>query len=270
MRSVEFGRGLLAFASACLAILSLIYGDNAPLGRSLPAGFPWRDLWVYGPVIILAAASAGLCLARSALASALTITGYQAFSLVTCLPAILSNPLSLGAWYGFCETLTSLAGAGIFYALWRQQSPGSHLPAISALAVRVAQILFGLTCVFYGWSHFAYADYTASMVPTWLPTPLGFAYFTGLCHIAAGIGITLGVLPRLAATLEALMMTLFGLLVWVPSFLARPRPQWATPLENQWSELVVNVLLATSAYMVAISLRDRAWGWGRPRANSPA
>ena len=98
------------------------------------------------------------------------------------------------------------------------------------------------------------------MVPTWLPARLGFAYFTGLAHIAAGVGVTVGVLPRLAATLEAVMMALFGLLVWVPTFLAHPRPQWATPPENQWSELVVNVLLATAAYLVAMSLRDRPWG----------
>jgi uncharacterized membrane protein YphA (DoxX/SURF4 family) len=267
MRSVEFGRGLLAFASACLAILCFIYGDNAPLGRSLAAGVPWRDLWVYGPVTILAAASAGLCFARLALPSALTITGYHAFTLLTCLPAILSNPVSVGAWYGFCETLTSLTGGVIFYAMLRLQAPGSRLPAVTAFVVRLAQILFGLTCVFYGWSHFAYADYTASMVPTWLPARLGFAYFTGLAHIAAGIGIALGVLPRLAATLEAMMMTLFGLLVWVPSFLTQPRPQWATPPENQWSELVVNLLLATAACLVAISLRDRPWSYAsRTRA----
>jgi len=88
----------------------------------------------------------------------------------------------------------------------------------SERCVRMAQVLFGLTCVFYGWSHFAYADYTASMVPNWLPSRLGLAYFTGLGHIAAGIGIIVWILPRLAATLEAIMMSLFGLLVWVPSF----------------------------------------------------
>jgi uncharacterized membrane protein len=124
-------------------------------------------------------------------------------------------------------------------------------------------MVFGVCCVFYGVSHFVYASYTASMVPVWLPARLGFAYLTGLAHIAAGTGIILGILPRLAATLEALMMSLFGLLVWVPSFFAEPRPRWATPAHNQWSELVVNVALAASAWIVATSMRDRRWGLQR-------
>jgi uncharacterized membrane protein YphA (DoxX/SURF4 family) len=128
-------------------------------------------------------------------------------------------------------------------------------------AVRTAQILFGLTCVFYGWSHFVYANYTAGMVPAWLPSRLALAYFTGLAHVAAGIAIVFGVLPRLAAVLEAIMMSLFGLLVWVPSFFAQPRPQWATPPEHQWSELAVNLVLAASAWIVAISLGSRSWAF---------
>jgi uncharacterized membrane protein YphA (DoxX/SURF4 family) len=126
--------------------------------------------------------------------------------------------------------------------------------------VRTAQVLFGLTCIFYGWSHFVYADYTASMVPTWVPGSLAFAYLTGLAHVAAGMAIIFGILPRLAAVLEALMMSLFGLLVWVPSFFAQPRPQWATPPERQWSELTVNLVLAAAAWIVAISFL-----WPTPR-----
>jgi hypothetical protein len=53
---------------------------------------------------------------------------------------------------------------------------------------------------------------------------------------------------------------LFGLLVWVPSFFARPRPQWATPPQNQWSEVIVNLVLAAFAWVVVASLRNRPWG----------
>jgi len=179
--------------------------------------------------------------------SVLTIGMYLAVWAALSVPPILSKPLSVDAWYPFCEALTALLGAWILYVLLRGKGP-----------VRAAQALFGLTCIFYGWSHFLYADYTAGMVPAWLPRHLAFAYFTGLGHVAAGVAIIVGVLPRLAAILEAIMMSLFGLLVWVPSFFAQPPPKWATPPHHQWSELVVSLLLAASAWIVAISLRDTA------------
>jgi uncharacterized membrane protein YphA (DoxX/SURF4 family) len=260
MRIVGVGHGLFAVAAASLAILSFTYGDFAPMGQSLPAWIAWRETWVYGSALLLLGASIGVCFSRTALPSMLTIGTYQAVWGVICAPPILSQPLSVGAWYGFCEALTALVGTWILYTMLRWQSQGSEMPIASERAVRAAQVLFGLACVFYGWSHFAYADYTASMVPAWLPGRLGFAYFTGLGHLAAGIGIVVGVLPRLAATLEAIMMSMFGLLVWVPSFFAQPRPEWATPPQNQWSELVVNLVLAASAWIVVTSLRNRPWG----------
>ncbi len=259
---IVFGRVFFAVAAASLAILSLSYGEFGPSGRSLPGWIPWRETWVYVSAVLLLAAGAGLCLSRTAVTGALTIAAYLAVWAALGVPPILSKPLSIGAWYGFCEAMTSLGGAWILYAMLRRQSRRSEIPIAGERAVRVAQVLFGLTCVFYGSSHFVYADYTAGMVPAWLPNRLGLAYFTGLGHIAAGIGIVAGILPRLAAALEAIMMSLFGLLVWVPSFFAQPRPQWATPPHNQWSELVVNLLLAASACIVATSLKNGPWGFG--------
>jgi len=135
---------------------------------------------------------------------------------------------------------------------------------ISDGAVRTAQVLFGLTCVFYGCSHFVYPEYTATLVPVWLPGRLALAYFTGLGHVAAGLAIIFGIIPRLAAVLEAIMMSLFAMLVWIPSFFAQPTPQWATPPEHQWSELTVNLVLAASAWIIAISLGSRSWAFASP------
>ena len=259
MRSAGLGQGLFAIASGSLAIWSLRYGDFAWGAQALLAGIPWREAWVYASALILLAASAGLCFPRTALPGISTIGAYQAVGIAISIPLVLSKPLSIGAWYAFCEGLTALVGASVLYAMLWQKSRGPGILIASKGAVRTAQVLFGLTCVFYGWSHFVYADYTASMVPTWLPGHLALAYLTGLGHIAAGVAIIFGVLPRLAAVLEAIMMSLFGLMVWVPSFFAQPRPQWATPAQHQWSELTVNLVLAASAWIVAISLeRDAA------------
>jgi uncharacterized membrane protein len=199
------------------------------------------------------AAAAGLCFARTAVASVLAIAVCRALVGAVFIPDIVSHPLSIAGWYPFCEALTSLVGAWVLYALLQRQSGESGRLA-SGGALRAALVLFGLTCVFYGISHFLYVDYTAGMVPGWLPSHLAFAYFTGAGHIAAGVAIVIGIIPGLAATLEATMMSLFGLLVWVPSFFMQPRPKWAGPPDNQWSELVVNVVLAASAWIVAIYL----------------
>jgi uncharacterized membrane protein YphA (DoxX/SURF4 family) len=259
MRIDGLGHGLFVLALASVAILSVSYDNFVPLGQPFPAWLPGREVWIYGSALLLLLASAGLCFPRTAVASAATVAVYQVLWAIICAIPIFSKPLSVGAWYGFCEALAPLVGAWILYAMLCWQSRRSHTGIASDGAVRVAQALFGLTCVFYGWSHFAYADYTASMIPAWLPGHSGFAYITGLGHIAAGIGLVIGVLPRLAATLEAIMMSLFGLLVWVPSFFAQPKPGWATPPQNEWSELVVSLMLAAVAWMVATSLRYRPW-----------
>jgi uncharacterized membrane protein len=267
MRMAVLARGLFAVAAVSLALFSLVYGDFAPGGAALPDWLPWRSGWVHVCAVLVLAAGIGLCFPRTALPSVLVIGAYLALWAVIGIPEILSQPVSIGGWYPFCEALTSLVGAWILYAMLRPALAPTAKARASGYGVRTAQILFGLTCVFYGASHFAYAKYTASMVPIWLPQPLGFAYFTGLGHIAAGIAIIVGIVAAWAATLEASMMSLFGLLVWVPSFFAHPPPQWATPPHNQWSELVVNIILAAAAWVVAASLthnsgtatRSRAW-----------
>ena len=261
MRSVALARILVVVSVASVALLSLAYGDFVPLGQSFGPWLPWRAAWVQGSALFLLAAGTGLCFSRTALPSALGLCMYQAAFAVMCALPIFSQPLGVGAWYGFCEALAPLIGALILYALLRGQAGRPQAPITGERALRAAQVLFGLSCVFYGWSHFAYADYTATFVPSWLPGRLGFAYLTGLGHVAAGIGLVVGVLPRLAATLEAAMMSLFGLLVWVPSFFADPTPAWATPPQVRWSELVVTYVLAAAAWVVAIFLGNRSWGF---------
>ncbi|HEV2702357.1 MAG TPA: hypothetical protein VGV09_12035 [Steroidobacteraceae bacterium] len=257
MQTVTPARAIFAFATASVAALSLSYGDFVPRGQPYPAWLPGREVWIYGSALLLLAVSGGLCVRRTALPSLVTLGVYQILWILICSLPIFSAPLGIGTWYGFCEALTPLIGAGFLYAMLRWSSRDLPMPIATRRVVRVAQAVLGLTWVFYGWSHFIYADYTAGMVPGWLPDHLGFAYFTGGAHIAAGVAIMVGVLPGLAATLEALMMTLFGLMVWVPSFFMHPRPAWATQTQNQWSELSVNLLLAATAWVLATLLRSR-------------
>jgi uncharacterized membrane protein len=236
---------LFAFASASLGLLSLAYGISSLTGRSVPGGMAWREIWIYASGALAVLAAAGLCYRRTAWPSAVSIGAYLGIWALTLTPQILAKPLSFEGWYGFCEALSALTGAWILCVTLSPRPTGRSVP--------LARAIFALTCLFYGASHFAYADYTAGMVPPWLPGHLAWAYLTGAAHLAAGLGILFGIRAVLAATLEALMMSLFGLLVWVPSFFAHPPPPWAGPPVNQWSELVVSLLLAAAAWVIVAS-----------------
>jgi uncharacterized membrane protein len=264
MRISGLGRALFAVSAAGLAILCLVYGNFAPLIEAPPAWLPRPEFWAYGSGAILLAASAGLLFARTAPASAVIVGAFGAAWTVARARPVFLKPLVVGSWYGVGEALGPLLGAWILYALLRRNHGA---PAVTVMtgdrALRVARVLFGAACVVYGAAHFAYAAYTAKMVPAWLPDRTGIAYLTGAFHAAAGLGLLFGVLPRLAATLEATMLSLFGVLVWLPSFFAQPVPDWASPMQVQWSETFVSFLLAASAWIVAASLRGTPRGLAR-------
>ncbi len=251
VNAVAVARGVFALASTSLALWILVFGQWVP--QPLPAGLALRDILTYAGAVVILLASVGLCIARTAVASVLTLGAYQAVSAALAVPQALATPQSLDAWYPFVEAVTPLAGAGVLYVMVRRSMRGPSAAHAERTTLRAAQSLFGATCVFYGASHFAYAAYTATLVPAWLPAPLLVAYATGACHVAAGLALIIGIAPRLAAALEATMMSLFGLVVWIPSFFAQPHPSWARPAAQRWSELVVTFVLAAAAGVVTLS-----------------
>jgi uncharacterized membrane protein YphA (DoxX/SURF4 family) len=264
MRILGFGHALFGLAVAGLAVLGLVYGDFTPILEPFPALLPWPEAWTCLSAAILLAASACLIFPPAATVSAMIIGVFASVWVMTRARSVFLTPLSVGSWYGVCEALGPLVGAWVLYILLHRRSVARSANAMTSdRALHIARLLFGAACVVYGAAHFAYGAYTAAMVPKGLPDRMGFAYFTGACHAAAGFGLLFGVFPRLAATMEAIMLTLFGVLVWLPSFFAQPRPGWASPIQNQWSETFLTFLLAASAWIVASSLASTPWGIAR-------
>jgi uncharacterized membrane protein YphA (DoxX/SURF4 family) len=255
MRKIGCGDALFATSVAGVAVLSLVYGNFVPLLDPIPGS----KVLTFALGLLLLATSFGLFFARTLAASAITIAMCAtAWALVRTAP-IVQAPLSFGSWYGFCEAVSMLAGGWTLYALHRRHyHVGKLAPLTRDIGLRVARGLFGVACLEYGIAHFAYATYSLPFVPTWLPARVPLLYATGIFHAAAGAGLILGVLPRLAARLEATMIILFGVLVWLPSFFTNPTPKWAGNLQNQWSETIVTFLLAGVACLIAESLSSDA------------
>ena len=70
--------------------------------------------------------------------------------------------------------------------------------------------------------HFVYHDFVAQLVPSWIPGPMLWTYFTGAALIAGGVGMLVAPTARLAATMSGVMILLWVPMVHVPRALAGP------------------------------------------------
>jgi len=253
-----------------LGLLSLIYRSYALQWEPVPAFVPAPFAYLSGAILVLAAAALAI---RGAMAwGALVLAGFLGLWVVALkipeatavLPQITKASSLIGTGLGIFEDLGMACGAWTLYALSARCGEKPTLKTLGGeVGLRAARIVFGVACIEYGASHFAFAGFTAQMVPGWLPQRLFFAYLTGAGHLIAGIALVTGVLPRLAATLEAVMMSSFVLLVHIPMVL------WHKAGEGHmnWTLLFVASSLASSAWAMSGALKDRPWGLkGQARA----
>ena len=225
-----------------LGVLTIFYRDFALSWQPVPDWLPARRVLIYVSGCALLGGGAALLWPRSATQGALFLVVYLAMFWV--LPQVLKaapKPASIGLWLGFFETVGVMCGAGLIWSARRR----------SDAAWQLFFRLFGACCVFYGLSHFAYAEFTATMVPAWLPQRLWLAYVTGAVHIAAGLALLLEWRIRLAAWLEGLMMSSFVLLVHLPSVWTQPAPAWALTLRTELTPLFWASALAATALLIA-------------------
>jgi len=229
----------LAVGLGALGVLSLGSGDFAFQWQPVPPDVPGRATLASAVGALEVAAAALLMLAgrlrvAGAWLAAVLLLGWAALH----VPSVVQQPTAIVDWLGLAETAAMASAALMLAAVL---SGGASAAAIR----RVAPVVFGLSALVFGLSHFKYAEFTAQMIPAWLPERITLAVLTGAAHALAGLAIAVGVLRPLAAWLEALMMASFVVLVHVPRVTAHPSSRM------EWTMLFVAVTLSASASLVA-------------------
>ncbi len=255
MRIAGMGHVVFALAFVALGALSLFSGDFAYVWQPVPPDIPGRALLAYVSGTLMCATGVGLLIKRSFATTSFVTTVYALIWLLLLhVPHVVMAPLQEVNWGGCAEIVTLVAAAWILYA--STSVPNSRLYVASLTGVKVVRIarwMFALAIPLIGLEHLIYAQPTADLVPAWLPDRMGWAYMTGIAHIAAGVAILVAVLPRLAATLEAVMMGCFTLFVWAPAVIATPTQRFA------WTALLMSTVITAAAWIVADSYRGAPW-----------
>ena len=110
---------------------------------------------------------------------------------------------------------------------------------------RLGRSLFALTLTVFGIQHLIYGQFVATLIPSWIPGRLFFAYAVGIAFIAATLSILSGIKARLAATLLGIMF-----LTWV-FILHSPRVMAASTNGNEWTSLLVALAMSGGSWIVA-------------------
>jgi len=241
MKAALYARTLFGASAALFGVLALMWHDPdtwQSVSRiwRLPAGA------LFGEALMVALIAGGvmLMIPRAARpASILLGVIYAIFSLL-CIPGILKAPAVYVEYGSFFEQFSLLCGAVAVYASTQTNA------ARAASVGRVARIGLGLCTVSFTLAQIFYLKFTASLVPTWLPpNQIFWTILTTIAFGLAAIAILINLRARLAMRLLALMLGLFGLLVWVPQLVAQPRAH------GNWSEFALNYLITAAVWVVA-------------------
>ncbi len=253
-RIASVGQAVFAVTMIALGILGLIQGGFTPTWTGVPKSVPAREALAYLCTGVSLVTGIGLLWRRTALvASRVLLTYLLAWLVLFRLSHIFTAPKSLDTWWSCGDTLVMAAAAWALYAWIDGDRDGEGLSfATGDNGVRIARMLYGVALIPFGVAHFINLKDTAGLVPGWLPWHMAWASFTGGAFIAAGVAMLIGVCARLAATLSALEMGVFTLLVWVPMVVAGPNA-------FQWSEFVDSWALSAGAWVVADSYRGMPW-----------
>jgi len=226
-----------ALGAILLGAVGIWFHDFAMQWQPVPDSFPSRTALAIVSGLLLILGGGETLSGKFARGGALLLAAiYGLWVLILHVPIVVSKPADLGTWNGVAEIVLMTAGAVALYA----GSRGKHgaLTDAACIATGLCSLLFGAT-------HFEYAQFTAAMVPAWIPPGQYFwAYATGIVHIVAGLALVSGIRPRLGATVLAAMMVLFVALVHVPRVFESPGEQL------EWTMLGVAMSLAGASWLV--------------------
>ena len=183
--------------------------------------------------VLLVAAGVGLLSRFKAQAAWAALVVLLLWDLILNVPGLVTAPANEDSW------LEVGMATMVVVAAWL-------LTGTSRL--RTARTIFGLALIPVGLSHFFFWQVTLSLVPGWMPVPAFWVALVGIAHLAAGLGVLVGVLPRFAAMLEAGQLVAFAFLVWLPRVIAPPFKQF------NLTEGLGTLLIGAAAWVMADAL----------------
>jgi hypothetical protein len=130
----------------------------------------------------------------------------------------------LATFFEISPTVLSMCGAGVlisFVALWAARDDIARARGLDKV-VALSNLCFAAPLAVFGALHLAAARALATMVPSYMPWPLFWAYFFGFALLAASLSIATKILVRWSGLLFGIAMFCFVAMMDIPGALQTP------------------------------------------------
>jgi uncharacterized membrane protein len=252
-RFLKLGRLFFAVPLVVFGIQYFLYGHYS---GGLPPVPPWTPGGAIGAYLIGAfLLAAGISLTVNWNDRLFAVLLGVVFLL--CVVFLQCQRLSAVIHDGTSRTraLEPLALAGAAFVLAALSPVSAMLSSWDGFIAKLStagRLVFAFTLVIFGLQHFLYAAFIATLIPSWIPARLFFAYFTGIGFIAAGVSIAINIYARLASILLGVMM-----LSWVV-FLHAPRVAAHLRNGDEWTSAFVALAMSGAGFILAASFSRKS------------
>ena len=144
------------------------------------------------------------------------------------MPAIHMPLAILFTFLEVSRTVVSMCSAGIlviFIALWAAKDDIARARGLDKV-VALGNLCFAAPLAVFGALHLAAAESLATMVPSYMPWPLFWAYFFGFALLAASLSIATKILVRWSGLLFGIAMFSFVAMMDIPGALSNPKDRF--------------------------------------------
>jgi hypothetical protein len=134
----------------------------------------------------------------------------------------------LAAFFLISRTVSSMCTAGVVIILVAILAAKSDITRAHGLdkVVALSNLCFAAPLAVFGALHLAAAEGLATMVPSYMPWKLFWAYFFGFALLAASLSISTKILVRWSGLLFGIAMFCFVAMMDIPGTLATPKDRF--------------------------------------------
>lgn len=222
---IKAGRTFYGIGIAGIGIQQFIYSDFRPvILPQWPSWIPWLTAWAYLTGAALVVAGVIIILSKNARLTSLILG--MAFLLfffgfhVTYQLFISPYGFNIGLWTDALKELAFSGGAFVIAASY----PKEKLSGTSLLDnfIPFGRIFFSIMMIVFGYDHFLYTKFVATLVPEWIPWHTFWTYFAGTALMGAGVAIMLKFQLKLVGLLLGIMLFIWFVILHIPRAIADP------------------------------------------------